>query len=118
MNDPTATDQELPDMAGREELEKIFEDSQPKLAQEESPAPKPTRLSEVDRLKLENVSLKLMNIGHQFDRLTTERVQLSRKFDDLRRECLERYGVDVAVTRIDEEGNFVGALAPGPRGST
>lgn len=96
-------------------LEEIFQASQPKLAPEEPPPPKPTRLSEVDRLKLENVSLKLLSVGHQFEKLTAERARFSRQFDELRKECFERYGVDIAVTRIDEEGNFLGGPGPGTR---
>lgn len=80
----------------------------PEPVQEEIrvPLPKPTRLSEVDRLRLENVSLKLMNVGHQLEKLTAARADLSRQFDVLRKECLERYGIDIAITRLDEEGNF------------
>jgi hypothetical protein len=75
------------------------------------PAPaKPIKLSELDRLKLENVSLKLMNIGQQFEKLTEERARCSRQFDDLRKEYRERYGVDVATTRIDADGSFAGIL--------
>jgi hypothetical protein len=72
--------------------------------------PKPTKLTEVDRLRLENTSLKLMNIGVQFEKLSQERLRFSKQFDDLRKECLERYGIDIATTRIDEEGNFLGPL--------
>ncbi len=71
-----------------------------------------TRLSEVDRLKLEVVSLKLMNIGHHFDKLMAERSKCSRQFDELRKEYVERYGIDIASTRIDEEGSFCGPLLP------
>jgi len=98
----------------QKKLEEIFQKSQPKLVQEEVP-PKPTRLSENDRLRLENVSLKLMNIGNQFQQLTAARAELSRKFDELRKECIERYGIDVATTRIDEEGNFLSPPIPSPQ---
>lgn len=91
-------------------LEEIFEASQPKLASDDVQPPKPTRLSDVDRLTLENISLKLLNIGHQFEKLTAARAGFSRQFDELRKACLERYSVDIAITRIDEEGNFIGAL--------
>lgn len=74
--------------------------------------PKPTKLSEIDRLRLENTSLRLMNIGAQIEKLMMDRARVSREFDSLRRECLDRYGVDIVTTRIDEEGNFRGSLAP------
>jgi hypothetical protein len=81
----------------------------PRLEQihEAAPPPKPTRLSDVDHLRLENISLKLLSIGHQFEKLTAARAGFSRQFDELRKECLVRYGIDIAVTRIDEEGNFL-----------
>jgi hypothetical protein len=91
-------------------LEELFEASQPKLVSDDVQPPKPTRLSEVDRLKLENISLKLLNIGNQFEKLTAARAGFSRQFDELRKACIERYGIDITTTRIDEEGNF---LQPG-----
>lgn len=79
----------------------------------------PTKLEEVDRLKAENLSLKLANIGTQFDRLAQERTRLSREFDKLIQECKDKYGVDITTTRIDAEGNFLGPLAPtGPSRAT
>lgn len=80
---------------------------------------RPTKLSEIDRFRLENVSLKLMNIGHQLDRLSEERRKLSATFDAIRSEYVNTYGVDVAVTRIDGEGNFHGPLltAQAPEGT-
>lgn len=96
--------------ADARKLEELFKASHPKLASEDPSPPKPSRLTEVDRLKLENVSLKLMNVGVQFEKLAIERARLSRQFDELRKECLERYGVDIATTKIDEDGNFCGPL--------
>lgn len=95
-----------PDALYNPALEKIFEASQPKLVPDGVQPPKPTRLSDVDRLMLENISLKLLNLGHQFEKLTAARAGFSRQFDELRKACLERYGIDIATTRIDEEGNF------------
>lgn len=78
--------------------------------EEQAPA-KSTRLSELDRLRLENASLKLMVIGQQFEKLSQERLTYSKAFDELRRECVERYGVDPAHTKIDAEGNFLGPIS-------
>lgn len=97
------------------EVEKQFAASQPTLVEKDGPVAKPKKLSELDKLKLENVSLKLMAIGQQFEKLSTERTRFSQAFDDLRKECLDRYGVDVTTTRIDDEGTFCGPLAPPQR---
>lgn len=95
----------------QKQLEQLFEASQPKLV-EAQPLPKPTKLSELHRLKLENASLKLLNIGQQFEKLAQEREKFSREFDALRQECVAVYGIDVATTRIAEDGTFGGPLLP------
>lgn len=97
-----------------------FQEVSPGLFTRQSPPPTPpTKLSDVDRLRAENLSLKLANIGAQFERLALERTRLSREFDKLIQECKEKYFVDITTTRIDEEGNFLGALPPaGPPRAT
>lgn len=99
-------------------LEQLFVNAQPTLAAPGQEPPKPDRLSEIDRLKLENVSLKLLNIGQQFERLSADRAMLSEQFDALRRDCLITYGVDVATTRVDSDGKFgppIPSMAPSMR---
>ena len=101
--------------AEQKKLEQLFQQAQPKLVPNDVQPPKPARLSEVDRLKLENISLKLLNIGSQFEKLVAARSGFSRQFDALRTEYLERYGIDIAVTKIDEDGSFCGPLVQGMR---
>lgn len=100
-------------------LEELFQQSQPTLTPDDAPPPKPEKLSDIDQLKLENVSLKLMNVGQQLNNLNQQgqalvhdRMRLSRQFDELRKEYLERYGIDITLTHIDENGFFRGPIGP------
>lgn len=77
------------------------------------PPPKPTVISSEDRLKVENLDLKMKNIQLQLQIMQSElqkamtlRGGYVKEMEDMRRHFIATYGADLASIKINDDGSF------------
>jgi hypothetical protein len=80
----------------------------------------PVKLSEVDRLRAENLFVKGQNIqlqiGHlqkDLQRAQVEGLEVNKKIIALRDEFLKSYGIDLETAQIQDDGTVISSPAPG-----
>lgn len=82
--------------------------------------PAPVVVAEVDRLKAENINLKLLGninketiLQHQLNDLQRERQELNAKMAELRREIEVKYGINLTTHHIMPDNGVVVPRMPG-----